>query len=405
LTTKNEMTGGQVRYTRPVIVEQPQEKVLEIKGGDDPYFKFTSKSGKTFVFGEESIDDPLPQTYSLDFDWDSSQGDYECPLENFLPAGEEVYFTVTPDSGYRIKSVTVKYSSGDDLNSELESDGSGYYRFTMPEQDVCVAIEFELIPPPNDFIYVQGGGTISPGNTAYSDSEVLVSGTYIPNFYMCEHEVTQAEYQEYCCYSGSSPNTLWADLNYPATYINWYSAIVYCNLRSMAENRTPVYSLNGETNPALWNDKTEGTGEYVGKYAGPSTNIDTWNNIEMDSSANGYRLPTEAEWEYAARGGMQADPYAYSGSDTPSEVAVYDVSDFAPSQVKSKNANSIGIYDMSGNVAEWTWDTSDGGTNRYFRGGSFSTTIEDFLKVNKRLYQPPYNGNSTQGFRVVLNAD
>ena len=282
---------------------------------------------------------------------------------------------------------------------------------------VCSYNEKKIISKISEGFVKVTGTTITGDETWTPESEVFVSGRTltIPDIYVSDHEVTQAEYEKYCKYGSSSPSEKYGvGDNYPAYYVNWYDAIVYCNLRSIDEGLTPAYKIGEETDPTNWScivgDSTNG-------YCGPSFSTSTWDALTYDTEADGYRLPTEAEWEYIAREAGKSTT-TYSGSDTIDDVAWYIINSRDKThEVKEKNANSLGIYDMSGNVGEWCWDwysisintsTADTGASsgsyRVKRGSSWYGSNPDCTVSSRSIIVLYYRDNG-QGFRVVRSAN
>ena len=251
--------------------------------------------------------------------------------------------------------------------------------------------------------------SISGSETWTPASDVFVSGRNleIASFYISDHEVTRGEYK---AVMGSDPSTARANdkdgneltgddnvKNNPVNNISWYDALVYCNTLSIKEKLTPCYAIGGKTNPSEWGSV-------------PTENDSTWDAATCDSKANGFRLPTEVEWEWAARGG---EKYTYAGSDTIGDVAWYGTN--GTRDVKTKKANTYGLYDMSGNVWEWCWDwngsisseTPDAGpasgSYRCQRGGSWCDSA-NYTRVDCRYGYDPSFRYYSYGFRVVCNA-
>lgn len=257
---------------------------------------------------------------------------------------------------------------------------------------------------PENFILVEGGtfSMGSPDSEAWRSNDETQHTVTVSDFYMSAFEVTQAEYQ---AVTGSNPSAFSGE-NLPVETVSWLDAIAYCNARSELEGLEPAYTVEGQTV--------------------------TWNR-----GANGYRLPTEAEWEYACRAGTQTPfntetsisaeecnywghyPYLiednyFNQSNLETRPGVYRETTVA---VGSFQPNAWGFYDMHGNVGEWVWDYygdypteaqtdpagPDSGVLRVNRGGGWN----DFAKNLRSAYRatlPQDSAVFNVGFRLVRNA-
>ena len=356
------------------------------------------------------------------------QSDLELTYEKRY---NEIVFIVNGGSGnyaWSVDNELIQDSDSNRYSFSYRKTGTYEVEVTNGMYSATVFVQVNNIDYVGTFESVNGGTfTFDENNAVTPQSSVFISGrtVTIPNLYVCNHEVTQGEYEKYCMYGGDEPgsanNNYGAGEYYPAYSVSWYDAIVYCNLRSMAENYTPVYSINGETDPAKWTDIVSSSAESgVTKYCGPAGSNADWDAVSFDTSASGYRLPTEIEWEYIARGGNNWDSFTYSGSNNIDDVAWYIYNSSGKThEVAVKNANTLGIYDMSGNVWEWCWDwygdidvnTEEAGNQtgevRVQHGGSWyesSKYVTD--RDNDTPYDDyPYNRFTCVGFRVVRNAD
>jgi len=246
------------------------------------------------------------------------------------------------------------------------------------------------VPPTPAMITVQG-------ETLPEASDL--TGTVVATFRIGNLEVTLDEWREVRSWGLTNGYTDLAQGdalagNHPVQYVNWYNAAKWCNARSEKEGLTPVYRLSG----AIYR-----TGE---------------SEPTLNAAANGYRLPSETEWEWAARGGVMSKGYIYSGSNDVNAVAVYQESggvvpyykissgiSRGPWPVGCKEPNELGIHDMSGNVHEWFgardgWLTPDTGN---LRGGFWSGSAANCL-IHVSGWVDPVIGLNTVGLRVARNA-
>ncbi|MBM4152660.1 MAG: formylglycine-generating enzyme family protein [Kiritimatiellaceae bacterium] len=285
---------------------------------------------------------------------------------------------------------------------------------TATLRDLSVPADVKLIP----------AGTFSMGDTRDNTSgEAPVHSGDVSGFYMGKTEVTKDQWDVVYNWAIEHGYTFDGFLtgkatNHPVQRVSWYDCVKWCNARSEKEGRTPCYTVNGDV--------------YRTDQIDP----------ECSWSADGYRLPTEAEWEKAARGGLSSKRFpwgdtiqhtkanyysssslsSYDTSSTRSYHPTYSNNTSSPytSPAGSFPTNSYGLYDLAGNVSEWCWDWYDGsyyasspssdprgpswGSYRVRRGGDYQS-YADFSRVASRIVNAfPYDSRSTVGFRIALSA-
>jgi formylglycine-generating enzyme required for sulfatase activity len=235
--------------------------------------------------------------------------------------------------------------------------------------------------------------------------------TLTKSFYMGKYQVTQEQYQ---AVMGSNPSSFTSAVDgesgtpgkLPVETVSWYGAIVFCNKLSVAEGLSPVYSISGSTDTATWGTV-------------PTSSDATWNAVVTVSGATGYRLPTEAQWEYVCRAGTATafnnGNDDYSNSTAVGTVAWYNGNAGSKThEVGIKTANAWSLYDMHGNLLEWCWDLygnyasgtqtdpvgASSGSYRVRRGGSWDYSAESARSAYRGRGDPAIRNNFT-GFRLV----
>lgn len=258
--------------------------------------------------------------------------------------------------------------------------------------------------PTEGFVLIEGGTFQmgSPDSEPWRSADETQHTVTVSDFYISPYELTQAEYE---AVMGENPSNFSGE-DLPVENVSWLDAVAYCNARSEQENLTPAYTIDG-------------------------TNV-TWNR-----EADGYRLPTEAEWEYACRAGTET-PFNTENSPSAEEVNYYghypyeiEGNYFSQGNLETQpgiyrettvavgsfEPNALGLYDMHGNVSEWVWDYygaypakeqtdptgPETGALRVYRGGGWNDFAKNMRSAYRATLEPELMSFNI-GIRLVRNA-
>jgi formylglycine-generating enzyme required for sulfatase activity len=330
---------------------------------------------------------------------------WNLPLNTLTGA---VGANITPGMNLR-----VTWNAGADWNQQVSTQT----KFRLSVTDVPAG--FSLIP----------AGSFTMGNSVAADTDITNALTHtvtVSAFYMAQNLVTKAEWDAVRTWGLANGYTdLVAGLgkasNHPVQSITWYQMVKWCNARSQQGGFVPVYYTNDAQTTV---------------YKTGDVNV---TNAQVKWSANGYRLPTEAEWEKAARGGLSGKRFPWGDTISQSQANYYSTAGYDYEQsgrgphpsytaggypytspVGSFAANGYGLYDMAGNVWQWCWDwygsydpavltdprgPAASGTYRVSRGGSWLNGAYDCRVAIRFSYDSvPSDSYSRVGFRVARSS-
>ena len=309
---------------------------------------------------------PGTKLVDITYDVTADTPTVKVTLEISSDGGTTYSVPVTAVSGAIGNAVSVNTGKTITWNAGLDWD----VKFTP--QTIFRIIVDDQIPT-----QLSGFASLAPG---FLPNSSQIGPQFVAGFYMSKAEVTWAEFLAVRTWASTNGYDIGrigegSGMNHPVGSVNWHQALKWCNARSEKDGFPPVYKNGVEIYRS-------------------GTSLPT-----VDTTANGYRIPSEKEWEFAARGGVKTNGYEYSGSDDIESVAWYaSNSNGVTKEVATKQANELGLFDMSGNVWEWCFDPL--GSNGVFRGGSRGNA-SSICRVWNRGVNVRTTSGPDLGFRVA----
>jgi formylglycine-generating enzyme required for sulfatase activity len=329
------------------------------------------------------------------------------------PDGTLVFSNAEPGATYTVQTT-----------STLSSSTNWVDYVQIPVTNIVNTNQIIAVNPPSSMAFIPAG-SYTMGDTLDGISDAIPTVTYVSAFYLDQADVTYALWQQvynwaithgYSFDYGGSGKAA----NHPAQTVDWYDCVKWCNARSEMQGLTPAYYTDSMQTKVYRSGDTNLANEYV-----------NWNA--------GYRLPTEAEWEKAARGGLSGQRFPWGNTIAESQANYYaeyrnsGTWDLGPysgyntnfdaggepytSPVGSFAPNGYGLYDMAGNVWQWCWDCYDkpyaggddprgpeAGNTRVLRGGSWGSSFAFGCRSAYRYVANMSQNGSDIGFRSALPA-
>ena len=292
----------------------------------------------------------------------SSKCDDEVEITNSINSKEKEMILINGNAKREIKE-----NSSEEFNLlagkymvRLSGDGEDI-RSVKVEGKKSITVEFKKEKPkvPKNFVFVER------------------DGKDIQDLYVCKYPVTQKEYESVM---GYNPSEFAGNPENPVEIVTWYDAVMYCNKLSKKEKLKPMYKISDIEKDG--DNITDATVEIV--------------------KGNGYKLLTDDEWVWAAKGGNQSKGYTYAGSNNIDEVAWYDEnSGDRTHPVGQKKPNELGLYDMSGNV--WEWNETESGSARCNGGGSWND-FDGLCEIDHHYINIADYRDGYLGFRVCRSS-